>query len=160
MGVGKTSIGKKVAKKMNLRFYDTDKLLEQREKKTVLEIFDQKGEAYFRKKEQETLKELQSKENCVISVGGGLPCFFDNILRMKNDGKVIYLQSAPETLLKRLAASKQKRPLLAGKDEAEMLDYITEKLQEREKFYLQAHYCLDTDRSSTERIVTQVAHLF
>ncbi len=156
MGVGKTSIGKKLAKKIGYTFIDTDKRIEQKENLSVTEIFNQKGEAYFRLQEQEILNELQTHENCVISVGGGLPCFFDNIEKMRQNGTVFYLQSTPENLQKRLALSKQTRPLLKNLTENETLSYITSKLNEREKFYLKAHYIIDTNTNSTEEIIESI----
>lgn len=158
MGVGKTSIGKKLAKKIGYTFIDTDRRIEQKENLSVSEIFEQKGETYFRLHEQEILNELQTQENCVISVGGGLPCFFDNMKKMLHNGIVFYLQSTPENLQKRLALSKQKRPLLENLTENETLNYITNKLIEREKFYLKAHHIINTDKGSTEEIIKSITN--
>ena len=80
MGSGKTSIGKKISKILNVNFFDLDELIEKKYNKSVKNIFDDFGEIQFRKKEKEVLEKIMSKKKLfVLSLGGGTPCYFDNI---------------------------------------------------------------------------------
>lgn len=142
MYCGKTTVGKKLAKLLDYEFIDTDSYIENKLNKSVSEIFSQEGETFFREQEKLCLQELAERENIVISTGGGLPCFFDNMDKIKEIGKSIYLQLSPTQILSRAENSKRPRPLLANKNSEERLQYITSTLQEREKFYLQADVCI------------------
>ncbi|HTM99340.1 MAG TPA: shikimate kinase, partial [Pedobacter sp.] len=95
------------------------------------------GEAAFRKLEQETLKNYPYPETCVIATGGGLPCFFDNTEWMNANGKTVYLKMTPPQLVSRLH-NREKRPLLKGMDDEQLLAFIETKLAERNTFYNQA----------------------
>src|SRR5690606_10388124 len=110
MGVGKTSLGKKLAKKMGYTFFDTDNIIKVNQNKSINELFESKGEVYFRELEREVLTQLSTANKAIVSVGGGLPCFFDNLNLMKETGVVIYLKASHELLEKRLIKDKQKRP--------------------------------------------------
>jgi shikimate kinase len=140
MGVGKTSNGRKLAKRLGIRFADMDMIIEEQEGMSIEEIFRVKGEDCFRAKEKEVLHQLgKVKEDMVISTGGGVPCFNDNMDFINSTGFSIYLKMSPVALLNRLTKSaKPARPLLNGKSEGELLEYINTKLCERELFYLQS----------------------
>lgn len=138
MGSGKTTLGKQLAKKLGYQFVDQDTLIEERLKMTVGDIFATYGENRFRLEEREVLLSFETSTNLVVSTGGGAPCFFDNIGIMNTLGCSIYLKAEPKTLANRLKNSQNTRPLIIGKSEQELLDYISAKLFEREPFYNQA----------------------
>lgn len=145
MGAGKTTVGKELAKSLGVPFYDLDWYIETRMRKTVKQIFDEKGEEGFRKIEHNMLHEVAEFENVVISCGGGTPCFFDNIDYMNEQGDTIYLQGSPEVLYAHLQMGKGVRPLLLNKTPEEVQAFIREQLAYREQFYLKAKHILDVN---------------
>ncbi len=145
MGSGKTHWGAIWAKDLNMPFFDLDTQIEEAEQKTVAEIFEKKGEVYFREKEAVALRSFASKDNCIIACGGGTPCFDDNMQWMNKQGATIYLQSAAKDILQRVLEEQDKRPLIKNLNEAELLFFIQQKLKEREPFYTQAKIVLQTN---------------
>lgn len=143
MGAGKTTVGKALAKELGVPFYDLDWYIESRMRKTVAQIFAEKGEEGFRKIEHSMLHEIAEFEDVIVSCGGGTPCFFDNIDYMNQQGPVVYLKAEPEVLYKHLVMSKNDRPLLRGKSSEELITFIREQLEKREPFYSKAQYTLD-----------------
>lgn len=153
MCVGKTTIGKELAKRRGQMFYDLDWYIEERFRKRVPQIFAEEGEDAFRKKERNMLHEVAEFENVVVSCGGGTPCFFDNIDYMNQAAEVIYLKASPETILSHLKISKGKRPLLEGMSPEELQTFVTDQIQTREDFYLRARHVVDVDvLDSAEKI--------
>ena len=140
MGCGKTTWSRKLAAHLGYDFIDLDHLLEEQAGMTIAEYFSTHGEDSFRILESEVLKQTPYTQNTVVSTGGGLPCFFDNMEWMNAHGKTVYIKLSPKTLVDRLERSKNKRPLLREKQGEELLAFITERLAEREAFYLQAGY--------------------
>jgi len=140
MGCGKTSWGRKLAAHLGYEFIDLDHVLEAQAGMSIAEYFSSFGEESFRLLESEVLKQAEYPENAVISTGGGLPCFFNHMQWMNSHGKTVYIQLSPKTLVDRLEKGKAKRPLLNEKHGDELLAFITEKLAEREAWYLQAKY--------------------
>lgn len=153
MGAGKTSLGKQLAKKLNLKFLDSDKEIESLENMPVSQIFATHGESYFRKLEHDWLNSLSSTEFNLISTGGGMPCFENNIDVMRRKGLVIYLKHPPRQLVQRLRNAKTERPLLKNKTPKEIEEFITKLLSEREPIYSQAHIivCPSDQRANTVR---------
>lgn len=143
MGAGKTTIGKMLAKEANMPFYDLDWYIENRMRKTVKQLFDERGEDGFRKIERNLLHEVAEFENVIISCGGGTPCFFDNMDYMNAQGETIYLQAKPDVLYGHIRMGKTVRPLLLNKTEEEVLTFMREQLKLREPFYLKAKHILD-----------------
>ena len=143
MGSGKTTVGKALSKETGLMFYDLDWYIESRMRKSVSQIFAEKGEEGFRKIEYNMLHEVAEFEDVIISCGGGTPCFFDNMDYLNQQGDVIYLKATPEVLYKHLLMAKVERPLLKGKTADELIAYITGHLKEREPYYQKAKYILD-----------------
>lgn len=143
MGSGKSTVGKRLARKMNLGFYDLDALIEKRTGKTIPEIFRDEGEKSFRQIEKETLAEILQADNYVLSTGGGTPCFFDNLQQMNIAGTTFYLEMDAGMLAHRLFHSKTERPLLAGKSREELFDFIKQNLADREPFYLETKYVVN-----------------
>jgi shikimate kinase len=135
MACGKTTIGKKIAKKLGFGFVDTDQFIEKKTNLTVSEIFSTKGESAFRELESEALRELASRHNVVVATGGGMPCYKDNMAFIVEKGISIYIQLSPLALLSRLKTNKTDRPLLNALTEDNLMHYIESSLIEREKFY-------------------------
>lgn len=160
MGSGKTTVGKQLAKKLNLQFIDMDLFIENRYRKRISDIFEEKGEAAFRELERKTLLEIKDFENVVISTGGGLPCFFDNMDIMNQSGTTVYLKASVEKLTERLKTGKQKRPLIKDKDSEEMKNFIAANLAMREEFYNKATFIVESnDLFSSENVTDKISLL-
>lgn len=160
MGAGKTTLGKRLSKELGLPFFDLDWYIENRFCKTVSELFAQRGEEGFRKIEQSMLHEVAEFEDVIISAGGGTPCFFDNMEYMNRQADTVYLKASAEVLARHLKMGKQKRPLLAGKTDEELAEFINESLRQREPYYTQAKYTFDvTLLNSSARIDNSVCEL-
>lgn len=145
MGAGKTTIGKALAKELGVTFYDLDWYIETRMRRTIKQIFDEKGEEGFRRIEHNMLHEVAEFENVVISCGGGTPCFYDNIDYMNSQAQVVYLKASPEVLHEHLQMGHRVRPLLLGKSPDEVRTFIVEQLAKREEFYSKANHTLNVD---------------
>jgi shikimate kinase len=143
MGSGKSTLGHQLARKLGFRHVDMDQLIEETAGMTIPGIFKEHGESVFRKWEKDILMELCKQEGIVISTGGGAPCHNDLISIMNQHGTTIYIELSPMMLKNRLFHSKTERPLIKGKSEQELLDYITGKLKEREPFYQKATFTVD-----------------
>lgn len=160
MGAGKTTIGKALSKELGIIFYDLDWYIENRMRKTVSQIFAERGEDGFRKIEYNMLHEVAEFEDVIISCGGGTPCFFDNMDYLNQQGQVVYLKAEPEVLYKHLLMAKVERPLIKGKSQEELLTFISEQLERREPFYSKARYTLDVSlMDSYDKINISVAKL-
>ena len=143
MGAGKTTVGKALSKAMGLQFYDLDWYIESRMRKTVAQIFAERGEEGFRLIEHNMLHEVAEFEDVIVSCGGGTPCFFDNRDYMNGQGDVIYLKADPEVLYKHLLMGKTERPLLKNKTPEQLIAFIKEQVEKREPFYSKAKHVLD-----------------
>ncbi len=132
MGAGKTTVGRALSKELNIPFYDLDWYIESRMRKTVKQIFDEKGENGFRLMEKSMLHEVAEFENVIISCGGGTPCFFDNMEYMNGQAETVYLKVEPDVLFKHLQMGKSVRPLLLNKAPDEVSLFIREQLKGRE----------------------------
>ncbi len=138
MGSGKTTIGKKLAAKLHLKFLDLDHTIEQEEKRSINTIFKEQGENYFRKMEHNTLKKLITQNDIIISCGGGTPCYYNNMELMNQKGITLYIELSAMALYSRLKEQKAKRPLLENIPNDKLLLFIEQKLQERVSFYDQS----------------------
>lgn len=138
MGCGKTTFGRALAQATGLRFVDLDHIIEDRHNASVREIFASVGEEGFRKIERDMLHETATMENCIVSCGGGTPCFFDNIEFMNANGITLWLEATHDSLFSRLIRKREKRPLLAGHTDEEIHAIITDQLKARSPFYSQA----------------------
>jgi shikimate kinase len=160
MGSGKSSVARFLANKTEINHLDLDDFIEKREQLTIPEIFKTKGEIYFRKTESECLKELlESKNDTIISLGGGTPCYGDNLDFIKNTSKVVsfYLSASIESLTERLFKEKNNRPLISHFDTLEALnDFVRKHLFERNYYYNQANYLIKTDGKSVEEIAEEI----
>ena len=158
MGSGKTTIGKALEEKTDMTFVDTDELIEAYEGCKISDIFADKGETYFRRLENETLKKLLvSTDSKIISTGGGIITNQENIALLKQLGKVFYLRIKPETVVARLEGDKT-RPLLRGEDKLVKVEQL---MAYRKKLYeMAADKTIDADDLSVNEIVDRILEGF
>lgn len=162
MGVGKTTIAKLLAKKLQFKHLDLDDLIEKEEGFSVQKIFDSKGELYFRKIEHQIFKKLieNHSDKFVLSTGGGTLCYANNHLFLKNPSVTsIYLKGTLELLINRLYDSKLNRPLLAQLDKDELANFVAKHTFERSFFYHQANFTVSVDDKSLSKIVLEIEKL-
>ena len=153
MGAGKSTIGKSLASHLGIPFLDSDHEIEHQVGKSIPEIFETQGEAEFRKLETEFIHTLSRSESYVLSTGGGLPCFNDNILFLNDLGVTIYLKNTSEVLAKRIMNSPIIRPIIKGKSLSELEVFIEDNLKVREPFYLQSHTVLTSEEQEVGKIL-------
>lgn len=159
MGSGKTHWGKKLSHKLKLPFFDLDRVIEEKEGKTIAVIFAEMGEEYFRMLEKEVLHLVtESHESFVMSCGGGTPCFFNNIDYIKSRGTTVWLNSSVENLYNRLVKEKEKRPLIRNFSDEELRSYIIKKLSDRKIFYRQAAIILSEEEVSLDKLIQTTFH--
>lgn len=133
---GKTTLGRLLAERTGYRFIDLDEYIVARQGKSINEIFAKIGEEGFRSMERDALHEVvEGEERTIIATGGGTPCFFDNMEFINASGRSVYLYSSRESLLNRLQRYSASRPLLKGKNRAELKEYVSSALSRRERFY-------------------------
>ncbi len=158
MGVGKTVIGKKLAKKLNIRWVDIDEEIEKREQKSIENIFEVYGEGYFRGLENNLLKELVNQDNIVISTGGGILKKEENYSILKNEENVVFLDANVDTIIKNLSLNKDeinRRPLL--KNSINLYKTIENLLYERyEKYISVSNFKIDTNDKNIGEVVSQI----
>lgn len=144
MGSGKTTIGKRLSKKLKWEFIDIDNYIQHKHSLSIKEIFSEFGEDIFREWERDALHELFELSNIIVATGGGTPCFFDNMNEMNKHGITIYLNMSAENLLRRLIDSKNERPLINKRSSKEEIRYkIDLLLNKRKLFYEQARVNID-----------------
>lgn len=156
MGTGKTTVGRLIADALHFGFVDTDELIESRVGKSITQIFASDGETRFREYESVTVDELTTRKRTVISTGGGLPVFGDNLERLKKHALTVCLWSSPEKIFERVRGQSH-RPLL---NEPDPLAKIRELLAQREPFYRQADVLVNTELRSAREIANQIIHHF
>ena len=156
MGCGKSSFGKRLARKLEYPFLDLDEAVEARSGHTVAEIFDQQGETVFREVEKEVLRKTLEMPSGVIATGGGTPCFFDNMDFMKAAGKTVYLKMSPLSLANRLEHARRERPMVSGYKGDALLELIQTKLKEREPYYLRAHCIIKGETVKPDQVISLV----
>ena len=163
MGSGKSAVGRRIASVNSMEYIDLDDYIEKKEGRSVTEIFKAKGEIYFRKCETAYLIELlDNKNNLLLSLGGGTPCFGNNINVINNlkNGISIYLKTSIVELSKRLFTERSKRPLIAHtKDNGELSEFIAKHIFERSTYYNQANYTVITDGRAIVEISDEIINL-
>jgi len=161
MGSGKSTIGKLLAGNLDYEFIDLDDYIAFSEKMEIPKIFESKGEIFFRKKEFEYLnKVLNTKDNFVLSTGGGTPCYGDNMNAiLETTSNVFYLKVSIAGLINRLISEKEHRPLISNIRTEELPEFIGKHLFERSYFYSQANHNLLCDENSMEELVLEIETL-
>jgi shikimate kinase len=143
MGSGKTRLGKELAGLLDMPCIDLDELFEERYRVTILDFFAKYGEQAFRLIEHKLLLETEELQDCLVSTGGGTPCFFNNMEFMNEHGLTIYINMSDEALETRLRTIRKKRPLLKDVPNGELLPFIRRQLSERERWYHKAKIKVD-----------------
>jgi len=157
MGSGKSHISKILSDKINFKLIDLDKEISRRNKLTIPEIFEKKGEIYFRKLERETLEELlATEENLVLSLGGGTPVYYNNMEIVNLNSKSVFLRASIQTLSERISKQKEKRPIIANISDENLPEFIAKHLFERNEFYSKAQFNIITDSREPEDIVNEI----
>ena len=159
MGCGKSTIGRRIARRLGYGFVDTDSVVEDKAGKRITDIFAGSGEDEFRRLETEAIEELPEGEDIVVATGGGLPCFGDNLGLMKSKGLLVYFKMRHEMLFGRLKGGRERRPKLAGVDDARHMEYVRETLAQREPYYAQASMVIDCNGVSDEYIASHISRL-
>ena len=145
MASGKTSVGRKLAKKLAVDFLDLDFLIEENERMSISRIFEVKGEVYFRAKEAELLRNISKKNKCIVALGGGTACHSNNMKYINSTGLSVYLKRSNQRLLGRLRQKKAKRPLIANLSDIELKSFIDKKMEERVPFFEEARWVINAD---------------
>ena len=157
MGSGKSHISKSLSKKINFKFFDLDNEIISIHKMKITEIFATRGEIYFRKEENKILKEiLNTKEDIILSLGGGTPVYYNNIDLINEWSESIFLQASVPTLTDRLLKQKSKRPLIANIKDEDLPEFIAKHLFERNPYYSKAKHIINTDKKNPETIVQEI----
>lgn len=161
MGSGKSTIAKKLSQTIHLDAFDLDEIIEKSQKKSITELFSERGEVHFRKLEHNTLVELLSdSKSFILSLGGGTPCYANNHLLLQREEVLsIYLKTSIEELFNRLQNETEKRPLLTSKNPNDLKEYIAKHLFERSYFYNQAKNTISTDGKTADEIVLEIQKL-
>lgn len=157
MGSGKSHVSKILSEKLNFKLIDLDREISRRNKLTIPEIFEKKGEIYFRKLERETLEEiLATQENIILSLGGGTPVYYNNMEIINLNSKSVFLKASVTSLTERLSKQKEKRPLIANISDENLPEFIAKHLFERNEFYNKAQFSVNTDSRDPEDIVNEI----
>ena len=156
MGSGKTTIGKKIAKKLNIPFIDLDSEIEKKYNLSILNIFHDFGEAKFRNMEFHYIRSLINRSNFVLSTGGGTPCYKNNISFLNELGITCYLNRSIKELSHRLHKSKKKRPLIEGLNNVELIYFISEEMKVRDQYYRKAQLILNRKDQVPEEIISLI----
>lgn len=157
MGCGKSTLARKLGRRLSLAFADTDTLVEQREGASVADIFYYEGEESFRVAERAVLDEAIAGGVGVISTGGGLPSWHDNMEHLNTVGMTIYLRRPAEQIARRMSPyGRQKRPRLRGLSDEELLGFMQRDMAEREQFYSRAQLTIDCTSVTDEELVERI----
>ncbi len=154
MGCGKSSIGRKVARRAGVRFFDTDAMVEAAEQAAVADVILYEGEEHFRGQERKALLATAEEPDAVISTGGGLPVWGDNMAEIGRLGRSVYLRRSPEKIISRLSPyGRHKRPKFRGLNDEQLLAFMRENLAAREPVYMQADEVVECDALGDEAVV-------
>ncbi|NDV17693.1 dephospho-CoA kinase [Muricauda sp. TY007] len=161
MASGKSTVGRLLARQLGVEFIDLDDYIEQHQKKSIKNIFSEKGEIFFRKLEHQMLSEVLEKEKSIIlSTGGGTPCYGTNMATILNQSDhSIYLNLSIPNLVERISKEKDNRPLVKNIADEELPEFIGKHLFERRPYYLQAKHILDCNNLDAETVVGRIKEL-
>jgi shikimate kinase len=158
MGSGKSTIGKQLSKSVGITFYDLDEIIQKTENETIKNIFETKGEVYFRKIESLIFRNfIKNTNDFILSLGGGTPCYANNHeILQQQEIHSFYLKGSIDTLVDRLFYEKENRPLIAKLSESELEEYIRKHLFDRSYYYLQSKEVVVIDNKSIETISDEI----
>ena len=157
MGSGKTLVSKELSILNNFKFFDLDTEISKQNNRSITEIFKEKGEIFFRKTEKEVLEKiLSSEKNIILSLGGGTPCYYNNIDSINEKTISVFLKTNVKTLAQRLSSEKDKRPLIQNISNEDLPEFIAKHLFERNPFYNQAKITINTDNLSAREIAEEI----
>ena len=157
MGSGKTLVSKELNILNNFKIFDLDTEISKQNNRSITEIFKEKGEIFFRKTEKEVLEKILSTEkNIILSLGGGTPCYYNNIDSINEKTISVFLKTNVKTLAQRLSSEKDKRPLIQNISNEDLPEFIAKHLFERNPFYNQAKITINTDNLSTKEIAEEI----
>lgn len=161
MASGKSTVGRLLARQLGISFVDLDEYIEQHQKKSIKDIFSEKGEIFFRKLEHQMLKEvLDSHTAVVLSTGGGTPCYANNMETiLQQSDNSIYLNHSIPVLVERITKEKEYRPLVKNIPDNDLPEFVGKHLFERRPFYMQAEHRVDCDPLSAEEVVAEIKKL-
>ncbi|MEC5157224.1 shikimate kinase [Chryseobacterium sp. MP_3.2] len=157
MGSGKSHVSKVLSTQLGLKLIDLDQQISTIINMPISEIFDKKGEIYFRKVEREILENiLATEKKAILSVGGGTPVYYDNMDLINKNSESIFLRTSVPTLAKRVSIQRFKRPLIANIPDEDLNEFIAKHLFERNFYYAKAKYAISTDQKSVEEIAAEI----
>ncbi len=156
MGAGKTTAARRLAQRMGWEVVDTDALFEEKYKISVNDFFNKYDEPLYRKLESEVLKATESLDHVVVSTGGGTACFFDNMDWMNQHGLTVFLRISPQAAVDRVIHSRHKRPLVEGKSEDELTEFVNQHYASRLPFYEQARITAKSEDFDIESLMEAI----
>ncbi len=156
MGSGKSSFGKRLARKLDYAFVDIDQKVEEMAGMAVTGIFEKMGVNAFRRMEKEALLSTAGQTKLVVATGGGTPCHFSNMDFILENGVAVYLKMSPLSLAHRLEHAQKARPLVQDRKGEELLAWIREKLAEREPVYSRAHCIIKGETVKPDQVIALV----
>lgn len=160
MGSGKSHIAKLLSDRLGIKLIDIDKEISKKNKMTIAEMFQKKGEIFFRRQERALLEEIVATEDsCILSLGGGTPAYYNNMELINQNSESIFLRTSVKNLTERLLKQKHKRPLIANISDQDLPEFIAKHLFERNIFYNKAKYTVNTDDKTPEMIVEELCDL-
>lgn len=153
MSSGKSTLGKTLANRLQLKFIDIDEAFEAKYHISINDFFVKFGEEKFRELEHQLLISFANIEDTVISTGGGTPCYYNNIDIINENGISIYLKLHPKSIISRLKASKKQRPLIKDMENQTFEDYIENHLNSREIFYNKAQHIIKSENLTINELM-------
>ena len=156
MGAGKTTAARRLAQRLGWGVADTDALFEEKYKISVNDFFNKYDEPLYRKLESEVLKSTESLENVVVSTGGGTACYFDNMEWMNQHGLTVFLRISPQAAVDRVIHSRHKRPLVEGKTEEELTEFVQRHYTSRLHYYEQAQITVKAEDLDLENLIEMI----
>lgn len=160
MGSGKSHVSKNLSKKFNFPLIDLDQKISEEHQLSIPEIFQNKGEIFFRKEEKRILESiLNERSNVILSLGGGTPVYYNNMDLINQFSKSIFLRASVKTLTERIMLQKNSRPLIARLEDNDIPEFIAKHLFERNPFYGKSHFTIDTDSKTASEISDEIIRL-
>ncbi len=156
MGVGKSTVGKKLAAALGYNFIDLDNLFENSYKISIDRFFSKYGEQLFRELENKLLISTFEMDDVVVSTGGGTPCYHNAMDKMNENGITVFLDMTESGIIHRLTRGKRKRPLVIGKKEEELNEFVHLRLKERLPFYQKANITIDALRINISELTLSI----